>query len=108
MTGSAAERNMQGFDFTDTWKTIPNDYPILSWESLRENTVSEENENQQQDSNTENSSNEETTQDSDLGTSNDSDTEEPSENAEEEGMPGFTVVGAVIALLGAAFLLKNE
>jgi hypothetical protein len=33
MTGSAAESNMQGFDFTDTWKTVSGDYPILSWES---------------------------------------------------------------------------
>jgi hypothetical protein len=33
MTGSAAESNMQGLDFTDTWKTVSGDYPILSWQS---------------------------------------------------------------------------
>jgi len=33
MTGSAATNNMQGFDFTNTWKTVSGDYPILAFQS---------------------------------------------------------------------------
>jgi len=35
MTGSAATNNMQGFDFTSTWKTVtnPDDYPILAFQA---------------------------------------------------------------------------
>jgi hypothetical protein len=33
MTGSAASGNMTGFNFMDTWETVPDDYPILSWET---------------------------------------------------------------------------
>jgi len=32
MTGSAARDNMRGFDFMDTWRTVPEDYPALAWQ----------------------------------------------------------------------------
>jgi hypothetical protein len=40
MTGSAAESNMTGFDFTSTWETVtnPDDYPILAWQTGDEPT----------------------------------------------------------------------
>ena len=33
MTGSEAASNMDSFDFATTWKTVPSEYPMLSWES---------------------------------------------------------------------------
>lgn len=57
MTGEAARGNMTGFDFTNTWRTVPGDYPVLAWQ-----------------------------------------TSGGGDGAESEGLPGFTVVTAVLAL----------
>ena len=32
MTGDSAASNMDGFDFTNTWVTVTNDYPVLAWQ----------------------------------------------------------------------------
>jgi PKD repeat protein len=32
MTGDSAPSNMAGFDFTTTWVTVTNDYPVLAWQ----------------------------------------------------------------------------
>jgi hypothetical protein len=29
MQGSSASTNMGGFDFTNTWNTVPSEYPVL-------------------------------------------------------------------------------
>lgn len=34
MTGEAAESNMEGFDFTGTWETTADDYPVLAWQDV--------------------------------------------------------------------------
>ena len=33
MTGSAALKNMEGFDFRETWRTTEDDYPRLAWQN---------------------------------------------------------------------------
>ena len=33
MQGDAAEANMTGFDFDDTWQVVEDDYPVLQWEN---------------------------------------------------------------------------
>lgn len=38
MTGDDASENMTGFAFGDVWKTQPNEYPVLAWQSTSEDT----------------------------------------------------------------------
>jgi PGF-CTERM protein len=79
MTGDAAANNMRGFDFTSTWETVDGDYPKLSWQS-------------------------------DGGTDGSSDNGESgsSDGAEGKGLPGFTVVTAVLAVLTVAAAVRRR
>ena len=82
MTGSAARGNMTAFDFTSTWKTVPNAYPVLSWEDVSRGERNEVDGNESSDG----------SNDGENGTSSD-------DGAGGEGLPGFTAVTAVLALL---------
>lgn len=37
MTGSEAREKMEGFDFGETWRTDPNEYPRLVWQTDKKN-----------------------------------------------------------------------
>jgi PGF-CTERM protein len=76
MTGDDAARNMQGFNFMTTWETVSGEYPTL-------NRQSDGGEDRSSDS---------------TGSNNDGESDS-SDGAEGEGLPGFTVVTAMLALL---------
>jgi PGF-CTERM protein len=81
MTGSAARDNMKGFDFTNTWKTVPDGYPIFKWqnESITESRIINDNLMNNRDGNESN--------------------DRRNRSTGGEGLPGFTVVTALLALL---------
>jgi hypothetical protein len=70
MTGSAAKSNMQGFDFTSAWETVPDDYPILAWQK-----------------------------ESSEGSDDGSDSSFGNDDGGIQGLPGFTTITALLALL---------
>jgi len=97
MTGSAATNNMGGFDFTNTWKTVPDDYPMLAWQTggnRGTNTIGS-------DSNGDGERNGGT--DGGTGGINGADGENAAENSSgtggSEGLPGFTAATALLALM---------
>jgi PGF-CTERM protein len=98
MTGSAATSNMDAFDFTSTWETESDDYPILTWQTDGNgNTIdSASNGDGERNGGTDGGN---------VG-SNGADGENTAENSSgtegSEGLPGFTVVTAAIALLTVA------
>jgi len=73
MTGSAARGNMTGFDFTSTWETVSGDYPMFAWQTDSRDEMGEGGEDEVSDS--------------------------TDGNRENEGLPGFTTVTALLALL---------
>jgi PGF-CTERM protein len=83
MTGNAAARNMQGFNFMTTWETVNGDYPKLKWQSDSGDGRSSDGDDGSSDS----------TDSTDDGKSDSSD------GGEGEGLPGFTAVTAMFALL---------
>jgi PGF-CTERM protein len=76
MAGDNATRKTQGFDFTSTWETVSGEYPAL-------NGQSDGGEDGSTDS---------------TGGNNDEEADS-SDGAEGEGLPGFTVLAAVLAAL---------
>jgi hypothetical protein len=87
MTGDAAARNMQGFDFMTTWETVSGEYPTL---------------NRQSDGGEDGSS--------DSTGSNNDEESGSSDGTEDENLPGFTVVTAVLTFLAvvAAAVRRNR
>jgi PGF-CTERM protein len=79
ITGDAAARNMQGFNFMTTWETVSGEYPTLDRQS-------DGGEDGSSDS---------------TGSNNDGESDS-SDGTEGEDMPGFTVVTAVLALFTVA------
>jgi hypothetical protein len=94
MTGSAALNNMQGFDFRSTWETVPGDYPILAWQTDGDWGTNASG----SDSNSNGGGGEASDGESD-GNSGGDGGNTSANSTESEGLPGFTVVTAALALL---------
>jgi hypothetical protein len=94
MTGSAATSNMTGFDFTSTWETVPGDYPILAWQTDGDRGTSASG----SDSNG-NAGGDEASDGESDGNSGGDGGNTSANSTESEGLPGFTVVTAALALL---------
>ena len=82
MTGSAATSNMDGFDFTSTWETVSGDYPVLAWQTGGNGGANT------------------------IGSDSNDDVENAAVSSGSEsggeGLPGFSVVTAVLAVLTVA------
>jgi len=97
MTGSAATSNMDGFDFTSTWETVPEDYPMLAWQNddnAGPNPIGSDS-----NGGGEGDGGAEVGNDGSSGADGENAAEDSSGTEGGEGLPGFTVVTAVLALL---------
>ena len=99
MTGSDAFTNMAGFDFANTWFTgaNPDDYPILGWE-LREQGDADRQDGEN-GSGTESVGDEADGGNRSGGSDDAENNPSSSDDTGTEGLPGFTVVTAALALL---------